>query len=123
MSAKKKGAAQTPRPRRPAAARDRLLAQLPELRQILRGSLVTRYRRCGRPSCHCAAPGDPGHGPAYYLMVTVAPRQTVQIYVPKDQKQAVERWIENFRVARETLEEISTLNRELLKRGDLFQGG
>ena len=123
MSDKNKPPRRTPHPRRATAARDRLLAQLPELRQILRGSLVTRYRRCGRASCHCAAKGDPGHGPAYYLMVTDAPRQTVQRYVPTDQKQAVERWIENFRLARETLEEISTLNRELLKRGDLFTGG
>ena len=100
-----------------------MLGKLLDLRQILRGSLVTRYRRCGRASCHCAAEGDLGHGPAYYLMVTVAPRQTLQIYVPKEHKRAVERWIENFRLARERLEEISTLNRELLKRGELFKGG
>ena len=61
---------QTPRPKRTLAARERLLGQLPDLRQVLRGSLVTRYRRCGRRNCHCANEGDPGHGPAYYLMVT-----------------------------------------------------
>lgn len=27
------------------------------------GSLKSRYRRCGKPNCHCAADGDPGHGP------------------------------------------------------------
>lgn len=110
------------RPRRAVAARERLLAQLPDLRQVLRGSLVTRYRRCGRASCHCAAKGERGHGPAYYLMVTVAPGQTLQIYVPREHKTAVEGWIENFRLARERLEEISTLNRELLKQGELFGG-
>lgn len=110
------------RPRRAVAARERLLAQLPDLRQVLRGSLVTRYRRCGRASCHCAAKGERGHGPAYYLMVTVAPGQTLQIYVPGEQKTAVEGWIENFRLAREKLEAISTLNRKLLKRGELLRG-
>ena len=108
--------------KRAAAARDRLLAKLPDLRQVLRGSLVTRYRRCGRAGCHCAARGERGHGPAYYLMVTVAPGQTLQIYVRREHKTAVEGWIENFRLAREKLEEISTLNRELLKRGELFGG-
>jgi hypothetical protein len=112
----------TARSGRTAAARERLLAQLPDLREVLRGSLVTRYRRCGRASCHCAAKGERGHGPAYYLMVTVAPGQTLQIYVPQEHKTAVEAWIENFRLARDKLEQISTLNRELLKRGELFGG-
>lgn len=103
--------------------RDRLLSRLPDLDKVLRGSLVTRYRRCGRPNCHCAREGDPGHGPAYYLMVTLAPGETVQIYVPKEQKQEVEAWIDNFRRVRETLEKISTVNRELLKQGKLFEGG
>ena len=99
--------------------RERLLRTLPDLRAILRGSLVERYRRCGRPNCRCARKGDPGHGPAWYLMVTLGPGKTVQVYVPREQKEQVERWIENFRMARETLEEISTVNRGLLKEGKL----
>jgi len=113
----------TARPKRTLAAQKRLLGQLPDLRQVLRGSLVTRYRRCGRSNCHCATKGDPGHGPAYYLMVTVAAGRTLQVYVPKEHKTAVESWIKNFQVARDKLERISTLNRELLKRGKLFEGG
>jgi hypothetical protein len=103
--------------------RRRLLARLPDLREVLRGSLVTRYRRCGRPRCHCAAARDPRHGPAYYLMVTTAPGTTVQVYVPKELKPEVEAWIDNFRRARQTLEAISAINRELLKQGRLFGGG
>jgi len=92
------------------------------LEKVLRGSLVTRYRRCGRGNCHCASKGDPGHGPAYYLMVTLAPGETVQIYVPKEQKQEVEAWIDNFRRVRESLEKVSSINRELLRQGKLFEG-
>jgi len=108
---------------REASQRDRLLSKLPDLGEILRGTLVTRYRRCGRPNCHCAREGDPGHGPAYYLMVTVAPGKTIQVYVPEDDRRVVEDWINNFRRARETLEKISTVNRNLLKQGKLFKGG
>jgi hypothetical protein len=39
--------------------------------EIVRGSLVTRYRRCGKPTCHCVK-GE-GHGPAHYLVVTLKP--------------------------------------------------
>ena len=54
--------------------------------------LVTRFRRCGQARCRCAGQDDPGHGPAYYLMVTVAPGKTVQVYVPKEHKKLVEAW-------------------------------
>jgi hypothetical protein len=94
--------------------RERLIEGLPDLREILRGSLVTRYRRCGRANCHCAREGDPGHGPAYYLVVTVAPGQTLQVYVPRDKRKEVEEWISNFNRAKHTLEEISSVNRTLL---------
>lgn len=104
-------------------SRERLLGRLPDLREILRGSLVTRYRRCGGKTCHCAMEGDPGHGPAYYLMVTVGPGNTLQIYVPKEHKEEIEIWIENFQRVRQTLEDISTLNRDLLRQGKLLQGG
>ena len=112
-------------PRSPREVRqlERLVSQLPNLEEVLRGSLVTRYRRCGRPNCHCARKGDRGHGPSYYLMVTVAPGKTAQVYVPKEQKREVEAWIKNFRRAREILDRISTANRKLLKQGKLFQGG
>ncbi len=105
---------------RAVRSRERLPEKLPDLHEILRGTLVERYRRCGRPNCHCAKEEDPGHGPAYYLMVTVAPGKTVQVYVPKEHKREVERWIKNFRQAQKVLEEVSTVNRRLLKERRLF---
>ena len=107
-------------PRWTRRKRDQLLGQVPDLREVLRGSLVERYRRCGRPNCRCARPGEPGHGPAYYLMVTVAAGKTVQVYVPKEHKDQVARWVENFQRLLQTLEEVSALNRQLLKEGKLF---
>jgi len=104
-------------------SRDRFLAKLPDLGQVLRGSLVERFRRCGKPGCHCARKGDPGHGPAYYLMVTVAPGKTVSVYVPERDVEQVEAYLVNFRRARAVLEEISTENRLRLKEGRLFTGG
>ena len=40
------------------------LSQTVDMRQ---GSLVQRYTRCGKPSCHCAQTGDRGHGPFWSL--------------------------------------------------------
>ena len=39
------------------------------------GTLQARYRRCGKPSCHCARAHDPGHGPKWVLTRTVDGRR------------------------------------------------
>ena len=31
------------------------------------GTLSESYRKCGKPTCHCAREGDPKHGPFYLL--------------------------------------------------------
>ena len=44
-----------------------LHAQLASISEMRPGSLVERYRRCGKPSCHCAQPGGQAHGPCWSL--------------------------------------------------------
>jgi hypothetical protein len=44
-----------------------LMRSLLEAGDLRPGSLVARYRRCGRPQCHCAATGSAGHGPSWSL--------------------------------------------------------
>jgi hypothetical protein len=56
-------------------------------------------------------------------MVTVPPGRTVTIYVAEKDRERVQTLLENFRRARDVLEEISTLNRSMLKEGTLFPGG
>ena len=56
-------------------------------------------------------------------MVTLAPGKTIQVYVPAEQKKAVQMWIKNFQRARRILEKVSTINRGLLKRRKLFERG
>lgn len=40
-----------------------LLVAISELGDFRPGSITGIVRRCGKPSCHCAQPDDPGHGP------------------------------------------------------------
>lgn len=56
------------------AQRARLYEQMAVTGDFRRGSVSENYRRCGKPSCHCAQPGDPGHGPRYLWTRTVAGR-------------------------------------------------
>lgn len=43
------------------------------------GSLVGRFRKCGKPTCHCAQPGDPGHGPSWSLTKVVLGKTVTRI--------------------------------------------
>ena len=40
-----------------------LLRALANLKDMRPGSVVGAVFRCGKPTCHCARPEDPGHGP------------------------------------------------------------
>ena len=82
--------------------------------QILRGSLIERYIRCGKPGCKCAE--GPGHGPKYYLSVSYPGRRPEQVYVPQKYEDQVKQFLANYRKVKKILEEISSINRELLQR-------
>ena len=47
--------------------RAKLLEQFLGLGDFRPGSITASVRRCGKPSCHCAKPNDPGHEPQFRL--------------------------------------------------------
>jgi hypothetical protein len=51
--------------------RSLLAAQLSRLGDLRPGSVTGIVRRCGKPTCHCAQPDDPGHGPTVRLTYKV----------------------------------------------------
>ena len=50
---------------------EQLCQELATIGNFRPGSLVDRHLRCGKPSCRCCDPDDPGHGPYWYLTRTV----------------------------------------------------
>lgn len=101
----------------PSALRKRrqaLLRQLPPLAAILRGSLIERYKRCGKPGCKCAQ--GRGHGPKYYLSVSYPRLRPQMDYVPQEVHAQAKTLLNNYQRTREILEEICEINRELLRR-------
>jgi hypothetical protein len=47
--------------------RSELVARFAHLGDLRPGSVTGIVRRCGKPTCHCARPDDPGHGPTLRL--------------------------------------------------------
>ena len=93
-----------------AEERDALLAELARVGDLRPGTLQARYRKCGKPTCHCAREGDPGHGPKWVLVSRVGGR-TRNRTIPDE---AVERTREHLDACRRFRE----LTRELIAVGD-----
>jgi hypothetical protein len=47
--------------------RAKLITEMARLQDLRPGCVTGIVRRCGKPNCHCAQPGDPGHGPTLRL--------------------------------------------------------
>jgi hypothetical protein len=95
------------------ARRQALVRDLPDLSQILRASLITRYTSCGKPGCKCMS--GQKHGPSYTLSVTVAKGKTRQLYVRQHDLEMVRRQIDNYDKLWRAIVEISSINFELLR--------
>lgn len=93
--------------------REVVASDLPRFTEIVRGSLVTRYRRCGKPTCHCAT--TKGHGPAHYLVVTLKPGKTEQILLSEEMLPVARQFLDNYNRWWAALEKVSEANRRLLR--------
>jgi hypothetical protein len=94
------------------AKRDRLAAKLPEAAEILRGSLLERTIHHKRGCAKCAR-GE-GH-PVLVLTVNYPGGRNQQISLRPEQKEQVQRWLENYQKLKSRLEEICELNHVLLR--------
>jgi hypothetical protein len=92
--------------------RDRLASKLPDAAEILRGSLLERTIRHKRGCAKCAR-GE-GH-PVLVLTVNYPGGRNQQISLRPEQKEQVERWLENYQKLKSRLEEICELNQVLLR--------
>jgi uncharacterized protein DUF6788 len=99
------------------ARRRRLARSLPDVEELIAGSVVEQGRRCGKEGCRCAT-GEL-HGPYTYVVLPRSGGPTRTVYVPAAAAQAVLRGSATSTLVRVALEEISAINIELLARGEL----
>jgi hypothetical protein len=88
------------------------LAQLIGDAGILRGSVVVRERKCGKSNCKCVR-GEKHVGK--YLVMSDGGKKR-QLFIPDDMEARVRRWIDNYRQAQESLEEICNINWEKIAK-------
>ena len=105
-------------PKGPHAARLRqrkfdLLRRFPIPDDLLPGSLSLSRSRCGKPSCHCAQPHDPGHAVWTYTFMADANKRT--LHVPKEMVEEVQRRVAAGREFQDAVRDVLTANAELLE--------
>jgi hypothetical protein len=87
----------------------RILKTISELDDFRQGSLSPRYRKCGKPYCHCAKEGSKGHGPLW--MVTRAVEgKTVSKAIPKERVETTFNEIDTYHQFQSLVREYTEVN-------------
>ena len=93
------------------AERERLLGELRQLPDLMRGKVFERERKCGRATCPCAS-GGPRH-PGLQLTVNLQGRTRTR-YVRRGERAAVEAKVAAYRRLWALVEELTEVNLTLL---------
>ena len=89
--------------------KERILSRIASFSDFRPGSLVERFRRCGKPYCPCAKRGEKGHGPSYSLTRSVKGKTVTKI-IPKDQVETTRKQIEEYHRFRQAVGELMEAN-------------
>jgi hypothetical protein len=95
--------------------RARLIAEMAALQDLRPGSVTGIVRRCGKPTCHCAKLGDPGHGPTLRLTYK-AEGKTISEALPSPAAiRKAEREISEFRKYQQISRDFVTVNEKICR--------
>jgi hypothetical protein len=95
--------------------RSLLTLQLSQLRDLRPGSVTGIVRRCGKPTCHCAQPDDPGHGPTLRLTYKVQGKTISEALPTPASVRKAEREIMEFRKFQELSRSFIEINEKICR--------
>jgi hypothetical protein len=96
--------------------RDQLKTQLASVGDMRPGSLVARFRKCGKPSCHCAKDDDPGHGPSYSLTHAVAGKTVTHVIPPGAAVERTREQLDEYHRFRELVQQLIAVSEQICDR-------
>ena len=95
--------------------RSLLATQLSRLGDLRPGSVTGVVRRCGKPTCHCAHPDDPGHGPTLRLTYKVHGKTISEALPTPASVRKAEREIAEFRKFQELSRSFLEVNERICR--------
>ena len=93
--------------------RDELKSQLSQIGEMRPGSLVARFRKCGKPTCHCAKKGAKGHGPSHSLTWPVAGKTVTRIIPAGAAVEQTRQQLEEYHRFRQLVQQLLAVSEQI----------
>ena len=95
--------------------RTELFRQIADLGDFRRGSVTPTSGKCGKPTCHCAQPNDPGHGPNFRLTRKLAGKTVTETFASPLGLRKAQREVETFHHFQELCDQLIALNEKICR--------
>jgi len=96
-------------------SRSHLLQELSQCGDFQPGSISSVHRRCGKPTCHCAQPKDPGHGPLRRLTQKIAGKPFTQTLSSPRAVHKAQKEIAEFRRFQTLVQQLIAVNQKICR--------
>ena len=93
--------------------REQLTAAIVQVGDMRPGSLVARFRKCGKASCHCAKKGAKGHGPSYSLTHPVAGKTITRIIPSGPAVELTRQQLQEYHRFRALVQQLITISEQI----------
>ena len=98
------------------AERSKLLEGFLNLGDLRPGSITAVTRRCGKRSCHCAKPSDPGHDPQFRLTRRVAGKTVTETFPNPSALRKAQQEVAEFHRFQKLSQDLIALNEKICRR-------
>jgi hypothetical protein len=109
----------------PALEKDRseVLRRIADVGDLRPGSIVEVMARCGKSNCHCAQPGDPGHGPHFRLTHKVKGKTVAETLASPAALRKAQREVAEFRKFQQLSAQLVELNEAICQQRPVEEEG
>jgi hypothetical protein len=94
--------------------RSRLLQQFLSLGDFRPGTVSAIPRRCGKPTCHCARPGDTGH-PQFRLLRKIRGKSVAQSFATPAAFRKAAQEVTEYHRFQDLCAELTTINEQICR--------
>jgi hypothetical protein len=96
------------------AARTKLLQQFLTLGDLRPGTVSASPRRCGKPTCHCAQPGDSGH-PQFRVLRKIKNKSVAESFSSPAAFDQAAQQVTEFHRFQDLIDELTAVNEQICK--------
>ncbi len=109
----------------PALEKERaeFLRQIADLGDLRPGSIAAVMGRCSKPNCHCAQPGDPGHGPHFRLTRKVKGKTVAETLSSPGALRKAQREVAEFRKFQQLSTKLVEVNEAICQQRPVEEEG